>query len=481
MKYFAIGLYVAVLFVIAFFSMKKTKTLNDFFLGNRTIGPWVSAFAYGTTYFSAVLFIGYAGKIGWGFGLSALWIVLGNSLIGSFLAWKILARKTREITSRLGTMTMPQFLEVRYQSKALRIISALIIFIFLVPYSASVYMGLSYFFESVFGIPYTYALGFMAVITAIYMTMGGYFAMTLTDFFQGIVMIFGVIAMVFFIVNSPKVGGFSQVIPALSAVNPKLAAPIGPPGALNLFSLVILTSLGPWGLPQMVQKFYSIKNEKVISTATWATSAFALLMTFGAYFTGSLSRLFFGSLEEVGNNVDKIMPAIINSTVPEAMAILILLLILAASMSTLASLVLVSSSSIAVDLFQGLKPDTEQRKVVVLMRALCVIFIALSLYLAIKPNVILNLMAFSWGAVAGAFIGPYLFGLFSKKATKAGALAGMLTGTIFCSVFSYLYPASIPFVGSLSMILSILVVPVVSAFTQKMPEKHLEYIFCSSK
>jgi len=481
MKFFAIGLYVAVLFVIAFFSMKKTKTLNDFFLGNRTIGPWVSAFAYGTTYFSAVLFIGYAGKIGWGFGLSALWIVLGNSLIGSFLAWKILARKTREITSRLGTMTMPQFLEIRYQSKALRIISALIIFIFLVPYSASVYMGLSYFFESVFGIPYTYALGFMAVMTAIYMTMGGYFAMTLTDFFQGIVMIFGVIAMVFFIVNSPKVGGFNQVIPALSAVNPKLAAPIGPPGALNLFSLVILTSLGPWGLPQMVQKFYSIKNEKVISTATWATSAFALLMTFGAYFTGSLSRLFFGSLEEVGNNVDKIMPAIINSTVPETMAVLILLLILAASMSTLASLVLVSSSSIAVDLFQALKPDTEQRKVVALMRVLCVVFIALSLYLAIKPNIILNLMAFSWGAVAGAFIGPYLFGLFSKKATKAGALAGMLTGTIFCSVFSYLYPASIPLVGSLSMILSILVVPVVSSFTQKMPEKHLEYIFCSSK
>ncbi len=480
MKFFAVGLYVAILIAIAFFSMKKTKTLNDFFLGNRSIGPWVSAFTYGTTYFSAVMFIGYAGKIGWGFGLSALWIVAGNALIGSLLAWKLLARRTRAMTSRLNTMTMPGFLEKRYQSKALKIVSALIIFIFLVPYSASVYMGLSYFFESVFGIPYNYALGFMAIMTAIYLTMGGYFAMTLADFFQGIIMIFGVVAMILFVVYSPKVGGFSNIVPSLAAIDPKLTSPVGPPGALNLFSLVILTSLGPWGLPQMVQKFYSIKNEKVIKTATWATTGFALLMATGAYFTGSLSRLFFGSLQEVGNNVDKIMPTIISSTVPSAIAVLILLLILAASMSTLASLVLVSSSAIAVDLFQSLKPKTDQKKVVLLMRALCLVFIGLSLYLAIKPNIILNLMAFSWGAVAGAFIGPYVFGLYYKKATKAGAWAGMLTGTLFCSIFSYLYPANIPLVGSLAMILSILVVPVVSAFTQKMPEEHLDFIFGES-
>lgn len=477
MEFIAVGLYVAVLFAIAFFGMKKTKTLNDFFLGNRSIGPWVSAFAYGTTYFSAVMFVGYAGKIGWGFGLSALWIVAGNAFIGSMLAWKLLAKRTRDMTLRLDTMTMPGFLEKRYQSKGLKVVSALIIFIFLVPYSASVFMGLSYFFESVFGIDYNYALAFMAAITAIYLVMGGYFAMTLTDFFQGIIMIFGVIAMIFFVVNSPQVGGFSNIVPALTAVNPQLAAPIGPPGALNIFSLVILTSLGTWGLPQMVQKFYSIKNEKVIKTATWATTGFALLMATGAYFTGSLSRLFFGSLAEVDNNVDKIMPTIINTTVPEGIAVLILLLILAASMSTLASLVLVSSSSIAVDLLQTVRPKTKQKSSVLLMRILCVVFIGLSLYLAVKPNVILNLMAFSWGAVAGAFIGPYISGLYLKRATRAGAWAGMLTGTLFCSIFSYLYPANIPLVGSLAMILSIIVVPVVSAFTKQLPQEHLDYLF----
>jgi len=477
MEFIAVAVYVAILFAIAFFSMKKTKTLNAFFLGDRKIGPWVSAFAYGTTYFSAVMFIGYAGKIGWGFGLSALWVVIGNAFLGSYLAWKILARPTREMTARLGTMTLPGFLEKRYQSKGLKVVSALIIFIFLVPYSASVYMGLSYFFEMVFGIEYIYALAFMAVITAIYLVMGGYFAVTLTDFVQGLIMIFGVFVLIFCVVNSPQVGGFGNVIPALSSVDPQLVAPVGPPGAVALFSLVILTSLGPWGLPQMLQKFYSIRNENVIRTATLVTTGFALLMAFGAYFTGSLSRLFFSSLAEVGNNVDRIMPTIISQTVPDVVAVLLLLLIMAASMSTLASLVLVSSSSIAVDLLQTVRPQTDQKTSVLVMRILCIIFIGFSLYLAIKPNVILNLMAFSWGAVAGAFIGPYLAGLFYKKATKAGAWAGMLTGTLFCSVFSYLFPDSIPLVGSLAMILSILVVPIVSALTRQLPEEHINYVF----
>ena len=479
MKFVAVGLYVAILFAIAFFSMKKTKTLNDFFLGNRTIGPWVSAFTYGTTYFSAVLFIGYAGKVGWGFGLSSLWIVLGNAVIGSFLAWKLLARRTRSMTVKLNTVTMPGFLEKRYLSKGLKIVSALIIFIFLVPYSASVYMGLSYFFESVFGIPYLYALGFMAFMTAMYLTMGGYFAITLTDLFQGIVMIVGVFLMLFFVVNNPVIGGWSNIAPALAAVDPQLASPIGPPGAIALFSLVILTSLGPWGLPQMVQKFYAIKNEKVIATATWATTGFAIIIVFGAYFTGSLSRLFFSDLSEVSGNVDRIMPTIISNSVPEAMGVLILLLVLAASMSTLASLVLVSSSSIAVDLLQTLRPRTDQRTSVLLMRILCILFIAFSLYLAVTPNIILSLMAFSWGTVAGAFIGPYLFGLFYKKTTTAGAWAGMICGAGSCIIFSMLYPNNIPLVGSLAMIISIMVVPLVSAITAPLPKEHIDHVFNS--
>jgi len=428
------------------------------------------------------MFIGYAGKIGWGFGLSALWIVVGNAFLGCFLAWKILARPTREMTTRLGTMTLPGFLEKRYQSKGLKVVSALIIFIFLVPYSASVYMGLSYFFEMVFGIEYIYALGFMAIITAIYLTMGGYFAVTLTDFVQGLIMIVGVIALILCVVYSPQVGGFSNIVPALSNVDPQLVAPVGPPGAIALFSLVILTSLGPWGLPQMVQKFYSIKNEKVIHTASLATTGFALLMAFGAYFTGSLSRLFFGSLAEVGNNVDRVMPTIISQTVPEVVAILLLLLILAASMSTLSSLVLVSSSSITIDLLKGyVRPHMGKKEELGVMRSLCLIFIALSAILALlKPAIILTLMALSWGTVAGVFLGPYLWGLFWPGTTKMGAWAGAVTGLLTGLGFAWYHsfePTFVTIGGALAMLLSVAVVPAVSLFTESFSQEHLQKVF----
>jgi SSS family solute:Na+ symporter len=476
-KIFIVFAYVFLLFAVGYFSMKKTKTLNDFFLGDRTVGPWISAFAYGTTYFSAVIFIGYAGKVGWGFGLSDLWIVIGNAFFGSFLAWKILAGRTRKMTERLNAITMPEFLGRRYQSNALKIVSALIIFVFLVPYSSSVYMGLSYFFESIFGIPYVYALFFMAVITAVYLTMGGYFAVTLTDFIQGLVMIVGVIVMLVFIVGSPQVGGLSNIIPALSAIDPKLVAPVGPAGLIPLASLVILTSLGPWGLPQMTQKFYAVKNEKVISTASYVTFFFALLIAFGAYFTGSLSHLFYDSLDQVGGNIDKLMPAIISQSVPPSLALIILLLVLSASMSTLASLVLVSSSAVAVDMVTAIKPNADRKKMMFLMRILCVVFIGFSLYLALKPNVILNLMALSWGTVAGSFLAPYLYGLFSRKVTTAGAWAGLITGFTVSVVFTSIYPQYTTEISALSMLVPLVVVPAVSAVTEKLPDSHLEVVF----
>ncbi|GAW90846.1 sodium:solute symporter family transporter [Calderihabitans maritimus] len=485
MKWLVILMYVGMLLVVGYLGMKKTRTVDDFFLGNRSIGPWVSAFAYGTTYFSAVLFIGYAGKVGWGFGLSSLWIVLGNALIGSYLAWKVLAGRTRAMTSRLGTLTLPEFLAARYDSKALKIVAALIIFIFLVPYSASVYMGLSYLFEEIFGIPFIQALLFMALLTALYLVMGGYFALTLTDFIQGLVMIGGVILLLVYVVGSPQVGGIGAAIEKLARVNPQLVKPVGPPGVIPLVSLVILTSLGTWGLPQMVQKFYSIKDEKSIPQAIFVSTGFAFLMTFGAYFTGALSRLFFEQVPQ--GNPDVIMPQIISQALPEAVAVVILLLVLAASMSTLASLVLVSSSAIAIDLVQEIIPNLKKDRVVLLMRVLCVVFIGLSLYIALKPTIILNLMSISWGTVAGAFLAPYLYGLYWKGVTRAGAWSGVISGlgiSLGLSLLNWLQVKlpftgglSIPVIGSLAIVIPLLVVPAVSWITEGYPEEHLKRVF----
>ena len=144
MKYVVLALYACMMVSIIAVSARKSLNLNDFFLGGRKVGPWFSAFAYGTSYFSAVIIIGYAGKIGWEHGLSVVWIGLGNAFIGNLLAWIFLARRTRMMGERLGVCTMPDFFEKRYGDRRLRMVAALLIFIFLVPYSASVYQGLGY-------------------------------------------------------------------------------------------------------------------------------------------------------------------------------------------------------------------------------------------------------------------------------------------------------------------------------------------------
>ena len=536
MKIAVLAVYAIVLAVMGYISRRRSRTLEDFFLGNRGIGPWMSAFAYGTTYFSAVIFIGYAGRIGWGFGVSGLWIALGNALIGSYLAWRVLARRTREMTSRLGTRTMPEFLEARYDSRVLKLFSALAIFIFLVPYSASVYMGLSYLFEGVFGIPYVYAVTLMTVLTAGYLVIGGYFAVNLTDAFQGSIMLLGVVMMIWKILAQPQVGGLIAGLSRLASINPKLAGPVGPPGFFPLLFLVLLTSLGPWGLPQMVQKFYAIRDEKSISRAMVVSTIFALWVAGAAYFVGSLSHLFFTQLpaDNVGPNADLLIPQMITMAMPGLVSALILVLVLSASMSTLSSLVLVSSSAIAIDLL-GKRPgysravqdgpqrlesgaragrgrsgqqrkgsqaqasvrdrgsrmrdgsqrdgneEKDQLRSLWLMKGLCVLFIALSALIAFtKPAFILSLMALSWGTLSGMFLAPYLYGLYWRGVTRAGAWAGLVAGLVISVGLAWYFKmdaGKIPMAGSLAMLIPLLVVPAVSMVTRKYPEAHLSRIF----
>jgi SSS family solute:Na+ symporter len=466
-KILALVIYMIVMVAIGFFSLKRTKNIGDFFLANRSLGPWVSAIAYGGAYFSAVIFIGYAGRIGWGYGLSDLWIVAGNTLVGSLLAWLVLAKKTRSVTEELNARTMPEFLEARYRSKTLKYLAAVIIFILLVPYSASVYMGLSYLFDVVMGIPYVYALLLMAILTGVYLVMGGYFAVSITTLVQGGIMFFGSIYMVLYLLSRPEVGGMSQVVAKMSAINPKLVSVVGPPGFIGLFGLVVLTSFGPWGLPQMVQKFYSIKNQKVIFTATIVTTVFALVCSFSAYFSGALTHLFFKELPTLNGvaNPDLLMPNLLIQYMPTAFSIIFLLLVFSASMSTLSSLVLVSSSAITIDLL----PKKYGKDNVTVMRILCILFIFLSLIIAISEvTFIVNLMSISWGATAGSFAAPYVYGLFWKKANRQGALASMITGLAFSLILSWAFgfkSSIVPFIGSLAILIPFGVLPIVSILT----------------
>lgn len=477
-KIIAVLVYILVMLSVGYFCMSKNKTVGDFFLGGRNIGPWLSAFAYGSTYFSAVLFIGYAGKLGWGFGLHTLWIVLGNAFIGVFLAWKALGKRTRIMTAHLNAMTMPEFLAARYESPLLKIVSAVVIFIFLVPYSASVYMGLSYLFEVNLQIPYHYALGFMALITGVYLIMGGYLALAITDLIQGIVVLFGVFVMVACLVS--QTGGFFSSFSQL--MNPQYAPALqsasGIPGWLTLACLVIITSFGPFGLPQMVQKFYSIKSEQMINRAAIVCTIVAFIMAFGAYFTGALTHLFYSELPT--KDFDQLIPMLLTYHTPGYISMIILLLVISASMSSLSSLVLVSSSAIAIDFYQGfIHPKASKQSIMMLLRVLCGVFVACSLYTAlIKPAVIVNLMIVSWGALSGAFLGPYLYGLYWRRTTKTAAIIGMFSGLIVSiSLYMYLGQPGIPLAGAIAMVIPVILIPLVSYMTKPFSKDHLDKVF----
>lgn len=483
-KFVFLGLFIVLMVAIGLYSKKKVNNVQDFFLGGRQMGPWISAFAYGTTYFSAVIFIGYAGRIGWNFGISSTWIGIGNAVLGSLLAWLVLAKKTRKMTHELNASTMPEFFEKRYGSKAMKIVTAIIIFVFLVPYSASVYQGLGYLFEKAFNIPFAYCMLAMALLTGIYLLLGGYVATAINDFIQGIIMLVGLVLMVFFVVTHPAVGGIQEGLTRLSSIpdaGPNLVKVFGG-SPVNLFALLVLTSLGTWGLPQMVHKFYAIKDESAIKKATVVSTLFAVVIAGGAYFTGAFGRLYFiYEKTEAPKNLDLVIPKVLEWALPDALFGIIIILVLSASMSTLSSLVLVSSSAISLDLVKGtIFPDMKKEKVMTLMRGLCAVFVALSYLVAITPNAILTLMSFSWGTVAGAFLAPFLFGLYWRGTTKAGAWAGFITG-FACSIggaLIYGMDARLaPNIGAVAMIASLAAVPAVSFITAKLPEKHVESIF----
>ncbi|MBN7773794.1 sodium:solute symporter family transporter [Clostridium aminobutyricum] len=489
--------FILVMLGVGAFSARKAATMDGFLLGGRSVGPWISAFAYGTSYFSAVIFIGYAGMHGWNIGLGSMWIGVGNAFLGCWLAWKVLAKRTRRMTRTLDARTMPEFFSARYNSRGMKLFSAAVIFIFLIPYSASVYKGLGSMFSAIYGgADPKICMLLVAVLTGIYLVMGGYVATALNDFIQGIIMVGGLIAMILILVYSPQVGGFSQVIPRLEAVNPQLIDLTGGPSASFLLTNVLLTSFGVWGLPQMVHKYYAIKDESSIRIATIVSTVFSIIIGAGAYFTGSLSRLFLTPNADGTPNVvggfDGVMPTLLMEALTSnvfSMVILsiIMLLLLSASMSTLAAVVLSSSSAVSVDLIEDIHPMISEKRQMQWMRLLCVIFVALSYFFAtMNISFIVNLMSFSWGVVAGSFIGPFMWGIYSKKVTKAGAWAGLLSGLIvvggamiyLCSTIGFAAAkAFAPQMGVSAMIFSVIVVPMVSLFTKKYSDEFTTKVF----
>ena len=500
-----LALYLCLMIGIGAYYRKKNNGTSDYVLGGRTLGSWFTAFAYGTSYFSAVIFVGYAGKFGWSYGASAAWVGVGNAVIGSLLAWLVLGRRTQIMSKHLDARTMPEFFEHRYASKGLKLASAVIIFIFLIPYTASAFNGLSRLFEKAFHVDYAVCIVVMGVITAVYVIVGGYKATALNDFIQGIFMLVGIAAVVITILN--KHGGLSESLDMLGQIpdangNTDSYNSLFGPDPINLFGVVILTSLGTWGLPQMVTKFYTIKDEKAIRSGTVISTVFALIVAGGCYFQGGFGRLFV-SADEAGepvNGFDAIIPSMMER-LPDLLFGVVIVLVLSASMSTLSSLVLTSSSTLTLDMIKPfMKDKMDEKREVLVMRIFVAVFLLISCVLAIitldnPKTVISTLMSISWGALAGAFIAPFMWGLYMKNITKAAVWTSFVCGVglTVAHMFYFTFGKHTLTIGGLAvhspinagavvMILDIILVPLVSLFTRKPDSAHVDEVFsCMDK
>ena len=491
-KIFLTIIFLTVMIAVGIYSRKQASSVDGFVLGGRSVGPWLTAFAYGTS---------YAGQFGWKYGLSSTWIGIGNAIIGSLLAWIILGRRTKLMTQHIESRTMPDFFGTRFSDQGLRVTASVIAFVFLIPYTAGVYKGISTLFEMGFGIPYEYCVIIMAILTAIYVILGGYKATAMNDFIQGIIMLFGIIAIIAAVLNQQ--GGLTMAVDKLAQipadgtpnVNGGFATLFGP-DPWNLLGVVILTSLGTWGLPQMVGKFYSITDEDAIRRGTIISTIFALIVAGGCYFLGGFGRLF-GTPPTLPNGklaFDSIVPSML-TTLPDVLIALVVLLVLSASMSTLASLVLTSSSTMTLDLIyrdkKSLPGEVEEgaiddmvsehieRRKVVVMRVLIVFFIVISLMIALNPpTFIAQLMGISWGALAGAFLAPFMLGLYWRGVTTASVWACFIWGVGITVVNMIIGNPINPInCGAIAMLGGFPVVWIVSIVTPKMNKQTVDSIF----
>ena len=493
LDYIILALYAVAMVGIAIYTKNRSGSVDDFLLaGKKGLNGWMTAFAYGTTYFSAVIFIGYAGQFGRQFGLASVWIGIGNAIIGTLIAWLVLAKRTKNMTQRLNVKTMPEFFEKRYGDPGLKLCSAVIIFIFLIPYSASVYNGISSLFEIVFGIDGWIIMIALAALTALYLFFGGYFATALSDFIQGIIMIIGVICMIFCYMNHENVAWDISKI----ANDPNLTwftfggdNSSGLYGTtVSLISLVLLTSLGVWALPQTIHKYYAIRDKKAITQGVVVSTVFAIIIGFVAYFSGALSAFF---PETAAVKDAFVIPTMLKTVIPAGLTGIIAVLILSASMSTLSSVSLASASVIAVDIYKGtIKKDASDKRTNTVMRVLCLVFVAISVVLATLNEqfniaAIAYMMGISWGTLAGCFIGPYVLGVVWRKVTKPAVWTSIVSSLVLTVALIFVFgydkngwictPAEAlksgvstsPLIGVICMIFSLIITVIVSLLTKK--------------
>ena len=425
-----LALYFIVLLLIGYITKKKTKTSNDFHIGGRKIGAVVSSLSFVSAYFSSVVIIG-GGGFGYKYGMATIWIGVINVLLGCMLAWMILGKRTRKMTAKLKAITIPDFLYKRYDLPFAKIFTSIVIALFMVIYNVSILKGLGNTFEVILNIPYIWGVIISGIMVLIYVSMGGYIAVVWTGFLQAIIMGAGLFILLFATLN--KVGGLTAGVNSLKLINQNFVDTPGVWGFNGLISYILIVSLGVWGMPQMLARFYSIKNVKAIRIGT-VIATIGGSMAIIPYLVGALTRTIYPAL----TNPDLAIPTLVNSIMSPFAVSIFFIGVIAAGMSTFSAVLIISSSAIIRDLFKEsfLFKMTEKKEMNWSIIANSIVGIV-SILIAIKPpGLVLTLTAFSWAIIASTCLIPFLIGLYWKGATKTGVVFSMVGG--FCTALVWM-------------------------------------------
>ena len=504
-KYIFVAAYVAFILIVGLRTRKETGGGKEsFLLGGRSIGPVVTSFSFAATYISGVCMVN-AGKVGWDWGIGAMWNAWGNVLLSIAFMWFFLGTRSRRISARLKVQTVPDYLRARYKTEYFKLVGSLVLFFFMIPYTAAVFSSLSYMFTRVFHLPYIAAVIVMAVLATVNLVVGGYKAAAKIDVLQGGIMVVGGIILAVATLSAKEVGGLAEGLRRLREIEPFVnSAGVTATGGditnfgfngsagllLGVVPFVIMTSWAPNGLPQMATKFFAIKDAKLVRTGAIVCTILGFIIITGVHIPGLFIHLFYSELPEGGTNVlvpDMLTKIFGNDLLGQVCLSIIMLLVLSASMSHLASQVLSSAAAIGMDFLKGyFLKDLSEQKTTLLLRVCTVLFMLAALVLALlNLGVISSIQSLAWGAISGFFLAPYVFGTLGKRVTKAGAIAGSIVGLACALLIPTLVKAAFPALApycttvnacAVATVLPLIVTPVVSAFTEKLDPVWLETI-----
>ena len=473
-------LYMAATIGVGIYCRKYSTDMTGFMVGNRDLGPWFLGCAYFATYMSSSVLLGNAGTA-YRNGMCYMWnsftqtmcIPLGLIILGSGLM---------KASKQLGVITVPEYLKKRYRSNFPSAFLAVMMVIFLIPYLIGIIKGCALMLETVTNIKYSYCVWLVVGVTIVYTMIGGFMAGAITDFFQALLMCFG--ASMVFILGLVSIGGFGNMVEGLRAIDTRLLEVPGPElGWQNLVGLSLVFGIAPWGLPQLIQKFFAMRDKRVIRPSVYVVLLLLVLVLFTSNANGCIGRVMFGDQFMEGTSSDNIFPAMVVALLPEAFQGLVLAAVAAAAMSTLDGVILVMGAAVGKDFYQGVvnKKATDKQAYMVTQVTMVAVLLLLAFLSQNVPSQITFLATFSHSMMASMIMAPVLFGVFWKNATTAGCIASQLCG-VGAAVIWYAIgqPLGLHFFIP-AIILAFASFVIVSKCSKPMPKEFIELLFPSGE